>query len=120
MERKKIHVFNWYTADKNPLFSFDGHPTAIKEIDWFENDLGFTTCANEAVFFWDLYNYTIEQKPNEDKKRHPDTDFNVKMVAFNSVVNVPGRQYQVYAVGNDKKIHSNLKVRREIGEITDE
>jgi WD40 repeat protein len=122
MEKKKIHVFNWYTADKNPVFSFDGHPQPIKEIDWFENDLGFTTCAADgAVFFWDLYNYSAEKKP-EELKRHQDADFNVKNVAFTSVVNVPGRQYQVYVVGNDKKIHSNLKVKKEgvLGETTDE
>jgi len=60
-ERKRIHVFNWYTADKNPIFSFDGHPKEITQIDWFENDLGFTTCAADgAVFFWDLYNYSVE------------------------------------------------------------
>jgi len=44
----------------------------------------------------------------------------VKNVKFTSVVNVPGRQYQVYVVGDDKKIHSNLKVKKETGEITDE
>lgn len=122
LDKKKIHVFNWYTADRNPVFSFDGHPQPIKEIDWFENDLGFTTCAADgAVFFWDLYNYSAEKKP-EELKRHQDADFNVKNVAFTSVINVPGRQYQVYVVGNDKKIHSNLKIKKEgvLGETTDE
>lgn len=74
-DTKKIHVYNWYTADRNPLFSFDGHPQKIKCIDWFDNDLGFSTCAEDgAVFFWDLYNYTGlgNKKPGDELTRQQD------------------------------------------------
>jgi hypothetical protein len=34
-------------------------------------------------------------------------DFTQKSVAMTSVVNIPGRQHEVYCVGSDKRIWNN-------------
>ena len=53
---------------------FTGHVSRVRCIDWFENDLGFTTCGNDGnVYFYDLF------KPGQLKdpgKRNTDKDFN--------------------------------------------
>lgn len=43
--QKDIHIYNFYTSDCPPTMMFVGHVQKVRCIDWFENDLGFTTCC---------------------------------------------------------------------------
>ncbi len=103
--QKDIHVFNFYTGECSISMQFTGHVSRVRCIDWFENDLGFTTCGNDGnVYFYDLF------KPGQLKdpgKRNTDKDFNKKDVKFTSVCNVPGKDYEIFAVGNDRLISTN-------------
>ena len=89
---------------------FTGHVSRVRCIDWFENDLGFTTCGNDGnVYFYDLY------KPGQLKdpgKRNTDKDFNKKDVKFSAVCNVPGKSYEIYSVGSDKLISTNITSKK--------
>lgn len=61
--------------------------------------MGFTSCGMDGnVYFYDL----IIQK--DTLQRLNDKDFNQKNVQMSSVVNIPGRPYEVFVVGNDKKL----------------
>ena len=61
--------------------------------------MGFSSCGLDGnVYFYDL----ITQK--ETGQRLSDKDFNQKGVLLTSVVNIPGKPYEVYAVGSDKQI----------------
>lgn len=85
---------------------FTGHVSRVRCIDWFENDLGFTTCGNDGnVYFYDLYKPSQVKDPG---KRNTDKDFNKKDVKFSAVCNVPGKSYEIFAVGSDKLISSNI------------
>ena len=42
---KVIHVYNTYTGDCSERMIFIGHMGKIMSIDWFQNDMGFTTCG---------------------------------------------------------------------------
>ena len=71
----------------------------VLSIDWWENDMGFTSCGMDGnVYFYDL----IYQK--EQQQRLNEKDFNQKGVVLKSVVNIPGQPFEMYTVGNDKKI----------------
>ena len=86
-------MFNWYTVDRTPSFIFDGPREIIRQLSWFENDLGFTTCAQDGnVYFWDLYNNQVEKKQEELKRRQED-ELHSKGVLFTGVVNVPNRPF---------------------------
>ena len=61
--------------------------------------MGFTSCGLDGnVYFYDL----IFQK--ETLQRLSEKDFNQKNVLFTSVVNIPGKPFDIYAVGSDKNI----------------
>ena len=61
--------------------------------------MGFTSCGLDGnVYFYDL----IIQK--ESGQRLSEKDFNQKSVFMTSVVNIPGKPFEMLAVGNDKKI----------------
>lgn len=58
--------------------------------------MGFTSAgADGNVYFYDLSDF---------KKRLNDKDFNQKQTQMTSVVNIPGKPYEVYVVGSDKKL----------------
>ena len=42
---KSIHVYNFYTMELSERMQFTGHSGRIMSIDWFPNDMGFTTCG---------------------------------------------------------------------------
>lgn len=89
---------------------FTGHVNRVRCIDWFENDLGFTTCGNDGnVYFYDLYKPGSLKDPG---KRNTDKDFNKKDVKFSAVCNVPGKSYEIYAVGSDKLISTNITSKK--------
>ena len=87
--QKDIHVFNFYTTDCPVTMQFTGHVNRVRCIDWFENDLGFTTCGLDGnIYFYDLYKVGREKEPG---KRNTEKDYNKKEVKFTSVCNVPGK-----------------------------
>jgi hypothetical protein len=98
-------VFNFYTNECPPNFQCKGHIQKVRAIDWFENDMGFVSAGQGGdVFFWDLLNV------KEGTNRNTEKDFTQKNVAMTGVVNIPGRPYEVYCVGNDGKIwNSNMQ-----------
>jgi len=68
-------------------------------IDWFQNDMGFTTCGLDGnVYFYDLY--YVGQEIGE---RNRTKDANRREVKFTSVVNLPGKPYEFLAVGSNEK-----------------
>jgi len=103
MNSSHIHVYNFYTTDCPLPMQYTGHTNKVRCIDWFENDMGFASCGHDGnIYFFDLYTYKEQQKRNTDK------DFNKRDVKFLSCVNIPGKPYEVYAVGSDKSITSNV------------
>ena len=94
-----IWVYNFYTEDCPQYYQCKGHVNRVRCIDWFENDTGFTSCGIDGnVYYYDL----IVQK--ETLQRLNEKDFNQRAVSFTSVVNLPGRPFESFVVGNDKKI----------------
>ena len=80
---------------------FTGHMGRIMGIDWFPNDMGFTTCGQDGnIFFYDLYT------SQDIGVRNTDHTFFRRDVKFSSVVNLPGKDYNFIAVGSDKTIHT--------------
>jgi len=77
----------------------------IMGIDWFNNDMGFTTCAYDGnIYFYELYGGEVGER-----KRSYEANF--RDVKFSSVVNLPGKQqpgkkYEFLAVGSEKTIHT--------------
>jgi WD40 repeat protein len=108
---KEVHVFNFYTSDCPATMQFTGHVQRIRCIDWFENDLGFTTCCSGGnIYFYDLNQYAKMIK--EPGKRNNEKDYNKKDIKFNCVVNVPGKPYEILAVSNDRTITSNAPLKK--------
>jgi cilia- and flagella-associated protein 57 len=51
-----IHVYNFYTHECTERMQFIGHSQRVMCIDWFANDMGFTTCGLDGnIYFYDLY-----------------------------------------------------------------
>jgi hypothetical protein len=88
----------------------------VCSIDWYENDMGFTTCGVDGnIYFFDLFVHT-----QEGKGRNTDMDYIApdKGTRYNMVqtlppigtgMNMPAdkikeRPYECIAVGTDKKI----------------
>ena len=108
---KDIHVYNFYTSDCPETLMFTGHADKVRCIEWFENDLGFTTCCMGGhIHFYDLHQHKKNLKAKGE--RDNDKDFIKKEVRFTSVVNVPGKPYEVLAVGSDKMITSNAILKK--------
>lgn len=94
-----IYIYNFYTEEQPTYYQCKGHVNKVRCIDWWENDMGFTSCGLDGnVYFYDL----IFQK--ESGQRLSEKDFNQKSVFLTSVVNISGKPFEMFAVGNDKKI----------------
>lgn len=61
---------------------------------------------------YDLFSYKNKAKKEATGQRITDKDINKKEVKFTSVVNVPGRPYEVVAVGSDKAFTSNAPIKK--------
>lgn len=106
-----IFVFHFYTAECPPSMIFQGHVQRVRCIDWFENDLGFTTCClGGNIYFYDLHQYYKDLK--KMGSRNTDKDYTKKEVKFTSVVNIPGKPYEILAVGSDRMITSNAVIKK--------
>ncbi len=106
MINKDILLYNFWTTDGTALMQCSGHTNRVRSIDWWDNDQGFSSCClNGAVYFYELYGSLGLGKRNSEK------DFMQKEVKLTSVVNVPGAPYEMFTVGSDRKISSNVKVK---------
>ena len=66
-----IYIYNFYTEECPSYFQCKGHVNKVRSIDWWENDMGFTSCGMDGnVYFYDL----IFQK--ETGQRLNEKDFN--------------------------------------------
>ena len=112
-QQKDICVYQFLTNDCQPQMMFVGHHThRVRCIDWFENDFGFISCCMGGfIFFYDLFQYA-KQKSSTTGQRIIDRDINKKDVKFTSVVNIPGKPYEVLAVGSDRTFTSNEPIKK--------
>ena len=97
---KNVNLYNFYTGETTETMSFIGHQARVMSIDWFANDMGFTTCGLDGnIYFYDLY-----QPQLEPGKRNIPKDKYRRNVQLSSVVNLPGHPYEFIAVGDEKII----------------
>lgn len=78
-----------------------GHNSQVRCIEWYDDDMGFTSCGMDGnLFFYDL------QLQRETGMRNFDRDFlTQKGVYFTGLANVPGQLYSAVVVAKDNKIH---------------
>jgi hypothetical protein len=63
-----------------------GHNAKVRCIDWYDDDMGFTSCGMDGFcFFYDL------QLLKETANRNSEKDFSQKGVQFTGLVNIPGK-----------------------------
>ena len=104
-QEKTIHVFNFFTGDCGERMQFQGHMARIMSIDWYGNDMGFTTCGQDGnIYFYDLYTNGPDVGDRNRTK-----DKTVRDVKFSSVVNLPGHPYEFLAVGSEKTIYTEME-----------
>ena len=73
------------------------HNKSVNSIDWFANDMGFASCGDDGyIYFIDLYTGRTGEKRN---MQHSHSEKNVRYL---SVANIPGKRYEVLAVGTDR------------------
>jgi WD40 repeat protein len=66
-----VYIYNFYTGENPSNLQCKGHQSKVRGIDWFEDDMGFTSCALDGnVYFYDL------QQQKESNQRNQDKDFN--------------------------------------------
>ena len=103
-----VYNFNTYECTERMQFTAD-HTMRVMCIDWFHNDMGFTTCGQDgSIYFYDLYTCTDSQ----GARNHEKEITRQKGFKFSSVVNLPGKPYELLAVGSEKIIFTtteNLK-----------
>jgi WD40 repeat protein len=94
-----INIYNFYTQECPANMSCKGHNQKVRSIEWYENDMGFTSCGMDGnVFFYDL------QKQKEEMTRNSEKDFTQKGVTFTGLTNIPGCEHNALVVGNDRHI----------------
>ena len=50
-----IYIYNFYTQECPANMLCKGHSNKVRCIDWYEDDMGFTSCGMDGnVFFFDL------------------------------------------------------------------
>ena len=59
----------------------------------------------------EVYQFDLVKEANDNGGRLMDHDFNERQLKITSAVNVPGRKHDLFAVGNDSKIHYNQTPR---------
>jgi hypothetical protein len=89
----------------------------VMSIDWFQNDMGFTSCGQDGnIYFYDLYSST------ETGERNRAMDQNRRDVKFSSVVNLPDpkKPYNFIAVGSEKIIYTETEQLKVIPRATND
>jgi len=70
-----IHIYNFYTQECPNNMITKGHNAKVRCIDWYEDDMGFTSCGMDGFcFFYDL------QLLKETANRNSEKDFPQKGV----------------------------------------
>jgi cilia- and flagella-associated protein 57 len=66
VNRNDVDVYNFYTHECPESMKFSqNHNKSINCIDWFDNDMGFTSCgADGYIYFVDLYTGRLGEKRN--------------------------------------------------------
>ena len=114
-QEKLIHVYNFYTYECTERMKFTGHPGRIMCIDWFPNDMGFTTCGQDGnIYFYELYSGQDVGERNRAK------DVSSRDIKFTSVVNIPQRPYEFVAVGSEKIIFTTTESLKAIARPTND
>ena len=102
-QKSEIFVYNFYTGDSPPYMNFTGHLNKVQSIDWFENDLGFTSCGSDgSIYFYD----NIHAIGEKNGSRNTQKDQSRRDVKFSCVANLPSKPYQFIAVGNERTIYT--------------
>ena len=78
-----------------------GHTREVRCIDWFDDDMGFTSCGIDG----NAYFYDLVKLKEDGGTRNSDHDFNQKGVQFTGLCNIPNKKYEILLVGSDKKIY---------------
>ena len=78
-----------------------GHVNKVRCIDWFDDDMGFTSCGIDG----NAYCYDLSKLKEDGGTRNSDHDFNQKGVSFTGLCNIPNKKYEILLVGSDKKIY---------------
>ena len=68
--QSKIHIYNFFTLDCPSYYNCIGHSSNVNCIEWHEDDMGFTSCADGSVFYYNL------QLQRETGQRYGEKDFN--------------------------------------------
>ena len=76
-------------------------------IDWFHNDMGFSTCGQDGM----IYFYELHKAEANAPRNDRDHEFSKRDVKFSSIVNlnVTGKKNQFLAVGSEKVIFTETE-----------
>ena len=96
-----IHIFNFYTSECPQNMQCKGHVNKVRCIDWFDDDMGFTSCGIDG----NAYCYDLSKLKEDGGTRNSEHDFNQKGVSFTGLCNIPNKKYEILLVGSDKKIY---------------
>jgi WD40 repeat protein len=81
-----IYIYNFYTQECPQNMMCKGHSQKVRCIDWYDDDMGFASCAQDGTaYFYDL------QTQKEQQSRIIDRDFNQKGVRFTGLCNIPNQ-----------------------------
>ena len=68
--------------------------------------MGFSSCGMDgSVYFFELL------PTKEGTYRQTEKDITLKNVVLSSLVNIPGKHYETFVVGNDKKIYNTKDIK---------
>ena len=78
------HIYDFYKVECPINMQCKGHVGRIQNIEWFEDDSGFSDCCNQGfALFYDLPTWRLEFK------RCQDDDFRVRNTQILGLTNVP-------------------------------
>lgn len=96
-----VNIYYFYTYENPSYYQCKGHQQKVLGIDWYEDDMGFTSCALDGnVFFYDLQ---LQKEMNTRNNAH-DKKSNT-LAGFRDVANIPGCPYDALVVGGSNNIY---------------
>jgi len=109
VQQSSIHVYNFYTLECPSYRQLRGHLNRVRSIDWFDDDTGFNSCAQDGTAYcFDLEEY------KETGARKQDIELNKKGVQFTGLAKIPGKQYETLVVGSDKNIWHSAENKKAV------
>lgn len=101
-----VYIYNFYTGENPTNLQCKGHQQKVRGIDWFEDDMGFTSTALDGfVFFYDLQAWKETTQRNSDKDPTFKRPNNQTFTGFTDIVNIPGSNYDALVVGGSQMIY---------------